>query len=50
MYLEPLDLGISEFAAALGVGRRTIINGHSGISAEMVLRLSKALNTTPDSG
>jgi len=51
MYLEPLNVGVSEFSAIIGVGRRTIsliINGHSGISAEMALRLSKALNTTPE--
>jgi len=51
MYLDPLDIGITEFSSVLGVARRTIsliINGHSGVSAEMALRLSKALNTTPE--
>ena len=51
MYLEPLRVGVSEFGDILGVARRTIsliINGHSGISPEMALRLSKALNTTPE--
>ncbi len=51
MYLEPLEVSISEFGDVLGVARRTvslIINGHSGISPEMALRLSKALNTTPE--
>ena len=51
MYLEPLGIGISEFAGNLGVGRRTIsliVNGHSGISAEMALRLSQALKTSPE--
>ncbi len=51
MYLEPLSIGVTAFSAVLGVGRRTIsliINGHSGVSAEMALRLSKALNTTPE--
>ena len=51
MYLEPLAIGITEFSAVVGVARRTIsliINGHSGVSAEMALRLSKALNTTPE--
>lgn len=51
MYLEPLGMGVSEFSAVVGVARRTIsliINGHSGISAEMALRLSKALSTTPE--
>ena len=51
MYLEPLGVTVSEFGDVLGVARRTvslIINGHSGISVEMALRLSKALNTTPE--
>ena len=51
MYIEPLGIGISDFSTVLGVGRRTIsliINGHSGVSAEMALRLSKALNTSPE--
>ena len=51
MYLGPLGIGVSEFGIVLGVGRRTIsliVNGHSGISAEMALRLGKALNTTPE--
>ncbi len=51
MYLGPLGVGISDFSAIVGVARRTIsllINGHSGVSAEMALRLSKALNTTPE--
>ena len=51
MYLEPLGVTISAFGSILGVARRTIsliVNGHSGISPEMALRLSKALDTTPE--
>ena len=51
MYLEPLVVSVSDFSAVIGVARRTvslIINGHSGISIEMALRLSKALDTTPE--
>lgn len=51
MYLEPLELSVTEFADKVGVARKTvsqIINEHSGISAEMALRLSAALNTTPE--
>jgi addiction module HigA family antidote len=51
MYLEPLGVTVSDFGTIIGVARRTIsliINGHSGISVEMALRLSKALNTTPE--
>ena len=51
MYLEPLGIGVTQLAASLDVARRTvslIINGHSGISPEMALRLSKAFDTTPE--
>lgn len=51
MYLEPLGVTVSQFGNNIGVARRTvslIINGHSGISVEMALRLSKALNTSPE--
>ncbi len=51
MYLEPLGVGVSAFGEVIGVARRTIsliINGHSGISPEMALRLSKALGTSPE--
>lgn len=45
------DITIGEAAKRLGVTRATlsrIINGHAGISAEMSLRLSAALGTSPD--
>ncbi len=51
MYLEPLNVSVSELGILLGVARRTvslIINGHSGVSVEMALRFSKAFNTTPE--
>jgi len=51
MYLEPMGIGVTMLAASLNVARRTIsliINGHSGISPEMALRLSKAFDTTPE--
>ncbi len=50
-YLEPLSLTISELAKILGVSRKTlskIVNEHGSITPEMALRLSKALNTTPE--
>lgn len=50
--LEPLDLTITDAAAALGVSRKTlsaILNGRAGISPEMAIRLSIAFNTTPES-
>lgn len=51
MYLEPMNITITQVAESLNVARRTvslIINGHSGISAEMALRLAKAFDTTPE--
>lgn len=50
LYL-PERMGVSEAAKKLGVSRQTlsaIINGRAGISAEMAMRLSKALGTSPD--
>jgi len=50
LYLEPMKINITQAASRLGVARKTLsqlINGHMGVSAEMAIRLSKALNTTP---
>jgi addiction module HigA family antidote len=50
--LEPLDLSVTEAAKALGVSRKTlssILNGRTGISPEMAIRLSIAFDTTPES-
>lgn len=47
----PEDLTLAEIAHKLGITRQTlsaILNSHSGISAEMALRLSKALGTSPE--
>ncbi len=43
--LEPLGLSVTEAARRLGVSRKQlsgIVNGHSGISPEMAIRLDKA--------
>ena len=43
--IEPLSLTITEAAEALGVTRQTLnnlVNGKSGISADMAIRLDKA--------
>jgi antitoxin HigA-1 len=43
--IEPLDLSITEAADILGVTRQTLnnlVNGKSGISPEMAIRLDKA--------
>lgn len=49
--LEPLGLSITAGARVLGVTRQTltkIVNGKSGISAEMAIRLAKAFGSTAD--
>jgi addiction module HigA family antidote len=50
--LEPLNLSVTEAAKALGVSRKTlssILNGRTGISPEMAVRLSIAFDTTAES-
>lgn len=50
--LEPLGISVTDAAEALGVSRKTlsaIVNGHSGISPEMAIRLGKAFDTSPES-
>ncbi len=50
--LAPLGLSVTTAARALGVSRKTlssILNGRSGISPEMAVRLSIAFNTTSES-
>ncbi len=50
--LKPLGLTVTEAARGLGVSRKTlssILNGRSGISPEMAVRLSLAFNTTAES-
>jgi addiction module HigA family antidote len=49
--LEPLGLSITDGAKILGVTRQTltkIVNGRSGISAEMAIRLAKAFGSTAE--
>lgn len=49
--LEPLGLSVTAGAKVLGVTRQTltkVVNGRSGISPEMALRLSKAFGSTPE--
>jgi addiction module HigA family antidote len=49
--LEPLGLSVTEGAKSLGVTRQTlnnIINGKSGISPKMAIRLSKAFGSTAE--
>jgi antitoxin HigA-1 len=49
--LKALDLSVTEAAKGLGVSRKTlssILNGRSGISAEMAIRFAKAFGSTPE--
>jgi antitoxin HigA-1 len=49
--LQPLGLSVTEGARILGVTRQAlnnVVNGKSGVSAEMAIRLSKAFGSTPD--
>ncbi len=52
VYVEPHGLSVRSLAQSLGVSASTlnrVINGQSGISPEMALRLSKALGRSPES-
>lgn len=52
VYLEPNELSVRALAEKLSVSPSTLnrlINGQSGISPEMALRLSKALGRSPES-
>jgi len=51
MYLKPLKLSVTATAKALGVTRQALselVNGKTGVSAEMALRLAKAFDTSPE--
>lgn len=51
LYVEPLELTVTQAAAGLGVSRKTLsllLNGHAGISPEMAVRLSKAFGRSPE--
>jgi len=49
--LEPVGLSVTNAAKVLGVTRQAlnnVINGKSGISPEMAIRLTKAFGSTPE--
>jgi addiction module HigA family antidote len=60
LYIEPLELTVTQAATGLGVSRKTLsllLNGHAGISPEtlaparsagVAVRLSKAFGRTPE--
>ena len=50
--IEPLELTVTQAAAALGVTRNTLselVNGRRGISPEMAVRLSKVFGGSAES-
>ena len=50
--IKPLDLTVTDTAEALGISRKALselLNGHTGVSPEMAIRLSIAFDTTPES-
>ena len=52
IYLTPYELSVRRLAESLRVSASTLtrlINGQSGISPEMALRLSKAIGRSPES-
>lgn len=52
VYLAPYGLSVRGLSECLGVSASTltrIVNGQSGISPEMALRLSKAIGRSPES-
>ena len=49
LYLEPLGITIADFAAGIGISRKTvsaIVNGHRRVTPEMAVRFAMALPTT----
>ena len=49
-WINDLNLSVTAFAAHVGVSRvmlSRILNGHAAVSADMDLRLSEALGTSP---
>ena len=49
--LEPLGLTVTRAAEGLGVTRQALselLNGRTGVSVEMAVRLSKAFGSTPE--
>lgn len=50
--LEPLGVGVTQAAQALGVSRKTlsaILNGRASVTPEMAIRLSMAFDTSTES-
>jgi len=51
LYLQPLGISNTQLATAIGVSRKAIsaiVNERKSITPQMALRLSRALDTSPD--
>lgn len=51
LWMEPMGITITALAEAAGVTRKAmseLVNGKSGVSPEMAIRLSKMFNTAPE--
>lgn len=51
MYLEPRDVSVDELAERSGIPGnelQSFVNGQSGITNEMALRLAEVVETSPD--
>lgn len=49
--IEPLGLSVTAAASGLGVSRKALselLNGHSGVSPDMAIRLEKAFGSTAE--
>jgi antitoxin HigA-1 len=52
LWLDPIDISITDAAEAMGVSRKTlskIVNGKGSVTPEMAVRLSIALGSSPES-
>jgi antitoxin HigA-1 len=52
LWLDPMDISITDAAEAMGVSRKTlskIVNGKGSVTPEMAVRLSIALGSSPES-
>lgn len=50
--IQPLEISVTDAAAALGVSRKTlseVLNGRAGVSPEMAIRLEQAFGGTAES-
>ncbi len=52
LYIEPLEISITDAAKRMGVTRKTLselLNGHIGISPQMAIRIGLATETSAES-